>query len=138
MNIFFKKLILRFKQSDEVISFRRVSCFYGKMGAGKSSIAKLIDYCLGGDLDFSPALQNEFVSAKLYLSINETPLEIERVRDSDKIIAAFKYKDDDLQLVLPARIAAGEVLPDTGVENLSDLIFNLAGVTPPRVRKSKR
>jgi hypothetical protein len=107
------------------------------MGAGKSSIAKLIDYCLGGDLDFSPALQNEFVSAKLYLSINETPLEIERVRDSDKIIAAFKYKDDDLQLVLPARIAAGEVLPDTGVENLSDLIFNLAGVTPPRVRKSK-
>ena len=137
MNIFIKELVLKFKQSDEIISFSRVSCFYGKMGSGKSSIAKLIDYCLGGDLDYSPVLQNEFVSAKLFLSINETPLEIERVRDSNKIIAAFKYKDDDLQLVLPAKIAAGEVMPDPGIENLSDLIFKLAGVTPPRVRKSK-
>lgn len=137
MNIFIKELVLKFKQSVEIISFSRVSCFYGKMGSGKSSIAKLIDYCLGGDLDYSPALQNEFVSAKLFLSINETPLEIERVRDSNKIIAAFKYNDDDLQLVLPARIADGEVMPDTGIENLSDLIFKLAGVTPPRVRKSK-
>ena len=62
---------------------------------------------------------------------------IERVRDSDRVIAACKYDNEDLQLVLPARVAAGEVMPDTGIENLSDLIFKLAGVTPPKVRKSK-
>ena len=34
-------------------------------------------------------------------------------------------------------IADGEVIPNTGVEVLSDLVFWLSGIVPPRVRKSK-
>ena len=39
---------------------------------------------------------------------------------------------------IPARVANGIVLPGTDVETLSDLIFYLSGITPPRVRKSKK
>lgn len=38
---------------------------------------------------------------------------------------------------LPAADAGGEVIPNTGVENLSDLLFWLSTLRPPRVRRSK-
>jgi len=72
MRFHFRKLDLVFKKSKETILFGDIAYFYGQMGAGKSSIARLIDYCLGGDLEYSPALQSEFVSATLYLTINDT------------------------------------------------------------------
>src|SRR6266436_9474732 len=42
-----------------------------------------------------------------------------------------------MQVAVPARDADGEVVPGTGIENLSDLIFWMSSLTPPRVRKSK-
>lgn len=137
MNIYINDLKCKFKKSEESIVFTQVSCFYGKMGAGKSSIVKLIDYCLGGKLDYSPALQNEFVSVKICLSINDKPLEIERIRDSDKVIAKFQIEGESYQIVVPVKVADGELISGSGIENLSDLIFTVAGVKPPKVRKSK-
>jgi hypothetical protein len=64
-------------------------------------------------------------------------VKIERPRDSDRVIASWGTGNGAFQLSLPARRAEGEVLPGTGVEQLSDLLFWLSGVTPPRVRKSK-
>jgi hypothetical protein len=107
------------------------------MGAGKSSIARLVYYCLGGDLDFSPAMQSEFVSASLSISVNEIPVTIERARESDQVLASWEVNKEKFNLILPARVADGVVLPETEVEVLSDLFFYLAGITPPRVRKSK-
>lgn len=136
MRIILQQLLLQFKQASEEIKFTDFSYFYGRMGAGKTSIAKLIDYCLGGDLDFSPALQLEFVSAKLYLNVNDAELTLERVRESNQIVASWKRKDA-FEVVIPARKANGEVIPNSGVENLSDLIFYLSGIQPPKVRRSK-
>lgn len=136
MRINLQQLVLQFKQASEKIKFTDFSYFYGRMGAGKTSIAKLIDYCLGGDLDFSPALQLEFVSAKLYLNVNDAELTLERVRESNQIVASWKRKDA-FEVVIPARKANGEVIPNSGVENLSDLIFYLSGIQPPKVRRSK-
>ena len=107
------------------------------MGAGKSSIARLIDYCLGSKLDLTPAFQQEFVSAGLALSVNEKAVFIYRQRGSDRVEVSWGESGSESTIVLPARTADGEVLTDTGVENLSDLIFYIAGITPPRVRKSK-
>lgn len=136
MRIKLKYIDLQFKQESDRIEFTGFSYFYGKMGAGKTSIAKLIDYCLGGDLDLSPALQLEFVSAKLSLVINDILLTLERVRESSQIVAAWKNKDA-FELVVPSRKAAGEVIPGSGVENLSDLLFYLSGIHPPKVRRNK-
>ncbi|UFH57573.1 hypothetical protein [Spirosoma sp. KNUC1025] len=137
MKFFVSALTLRFKLSTEVIEFSRLTYFYGQMGAGKSSIARLVDYCLGGKLDLTPAFQQEFVSAGLALTVNDKPVFIYRQRSSDRVEVSWGEPGIESSIVLPARAADGEVLAGTGVENLSDLIFYIAGITPPRVRKSK-
>jgi len=137
MKFIIKSLTLLFKQSTETISFDRISYFYGQMGAGKSSIAKVIDYCLGGTLDLTPAFQQEFIAASLVIELNGNQINLERQRDSDKIVAIWGEINQENTLLLPARVPEGELLANTGVEVLSDFIFYMAGIDPPRVRKSK-
>jgi ABC-type transporter Mla subunit MlaD len=129
--------VLSLRRTDVTIDFADVSYFWGQMGAGKTSIARMIDYCLGGDIQLSPAMQSEFAAAALNLSLARDDVKIERPRDSDRVIASWGTGHGAFQLSLPARRAEGEVMQGTGVEQLSDLLFWLSGVTPPRVRKSK-
>lgn len=136
MKIYLNKLVLKLKRSEEIIGFADTSYFYGKMGAGKTSIARLIDYCFGGDFEYSPALQQEFVSVNLDLSINGNSLNILRPRDAASVIASYSLGGEKFKLVVPID-ADEEIIPNSGVENLSDFIFFLAGMTPPKVRKSK-
>ncbi|NMC31215.1 MAG: AAA family ATPase, partial [Veillonellaceae bacterium] len=140
MNMHLTELFLQFNTSSEIINFSDFSYFYGQMGAGKSTIARLIDYCLGGDLreaEMTPALQTQFVFASLSLLINKTPLTLERNAHSNQVRARWDFDGQAFGIMIPARVAAGEVLPDSGVEVLSDLIFYLSGKKPPRVRRSK-
>jgi hypothetical protein len=130
-------LVLTLGRGEVAVPFSGVSYFWGQMGAGKTSIARMIDYCLGGRIELTPAMQSEFVSATLHLELDKGPLRIERPRDSDRVVARWGDGDDAHELSLPARSPEGEVIPGTGVENLSDLIFWRSGVTPPRVRTSK-
>lgn len=137
MKIHVTSLLLRLKRSTERIEFPNLSYFYGPIGSGKSSIARLVDYCLGATVEWTPALQQELVSASLALEIGVTPLQLQRDIGSGQIIATWREASDTLQVVLPAKVANGEVLPGTGVEVLSDLIFYLAEVEPPKVRRQK-
>lgn len=88
-------------------------------------------------IPWTPALQQEFVSARLDLTVGNVPLTLQRDRDSNIVIASWEEGQETLQLAVPARAAAGEVLPDTGVAVLSDLLFYLANEQPPRVRRRK-
>ncbi|KQR15462.1 AAA family ATPase [Deinococcus sp. Leaf326] len=137
MNFRLEQLVLDFKQDVERVPFRRFTYFHGQIGAGKTSIARLVDYCLGGRFDPTPALQAEFVSATLDLVVGETRLQVRRDVGSDQVVAEWLRGERTISLALPARKAAGEVLPGTGVEILSDLLFYLAGLSIARVRKSK-
>lgn len=137
MKIYLSKLDLFFKKARVTVPFSKVTYFYGQMGAGKTSIARLIDYCLGGDLELSTALQSEFVSATLYLVVNDIELAIERPRESGNVRAEWSINNEKIEVLMPARAASGVVIPNTEVEVLSDLIFYLSGNRPPRVRKNK-
>lgn len=130
-------LKLSLRKSDEEIDFSKLSYFWGQMGAGKSSIARLVDYCLGGAIQLSPALQAEFVSATLTLELERSTLSIERQRDASNVFASWEDDQGPYSVVIPAREAAGEAIPETGVETLSDLVFWLSNINAPRVRKSK-
>src|SRR5436305_734107 len=130
-------LVLGLRRGEVKLEFADVSYFWGQMGAGKTSIARLIDYCLGGSIELSPALQSEFTSATLNLTLQKGYLQLERARDANLIVARWGSKDDAMQVAIPARDASGEVVPGTGIENLSDLIFWMSSLTPPRVRTSK-
>lgn len=132
-----KTLTLGLKRETVEIPFAEVSYFWGQMGAGKTSIARLIDYCLGGSIELSPALQSEFVSATLVLSLEKGDLSIERPRDSDTVIAKWGEGKDAFQVSVPARQAGSEVVPGTGIEVLSDLVFWMSNIIAPRVRRSK-
>jgi hypothetical protein len=130
-------LDLAFKKQLVSVPFSGINYFWGQMGAGKTSIARLIDYCLGGSIELSPALQSEFVSATLTLNLKNGDLALERGRDTNLVIARWGSGDEAMQAAVPARDANGEIIPGTGVENLSDLIFWMSALTPPRVRTSK-
>src|SRR5262245_51026940 len=78
MRIRLQQLTIRTRQSTEEIRFDgSVTFLYGPVSTGKSTVARLIDYCFGGDLERTPAIQQEFVSAQLSvaLGINECTLE---------------------------------------------------------------
>ncbi|HEX4952669.1 MAG TPA: hypothetical protein VF017_04650 [Thermoanaerobaculia bacterium] len=137
MRIRLRRLSVVCKRETEVVDFADVSYFYGEIGAGKSSIVHLVDYCLGGTLPETPALQSEFVEAELLLSVAEVPLALTRARGAGGVHAAWLKGEEAFDVLIPAREAAEEVLPGTGVAVLSDLVFYLSGLSAPRVRKSK-
>jgi hypothetical protein len=130
-------LVISCQRYVEVITFGRFIYIYGKMGAGKSSIARLADFCLGGRMDLTPALQSEFVAATLRVVIEGQELSLERARGSDRVRARWQSEETWFDVVLPARRPGEEVMPASGVYVLSDLVFYLAGIQPPRVRRSK-
>lgn len=140
MRFFINELHIAFKKSRETIKFTDFTYFYGPMGAGKSTIARLVDFCLGGNLgekEMTPALQSEFVSASLSLKIEDTDLNLRRDCGENLIRANWTQDDEPFEVMIPARSADGEVIPESGIEVLSDLIYVLGGKTPPKVRKSK-
>jgi hypothetical protein len=130
-------LEMAFKQATEVIEWASFNYFYGQMGAGKSTIARLVDYCFGGELVWTPALQSEFVAASLSMLIGDSDLTLNREANSNQVRARWNVGDEFYEAVVPARSPSGEIIPDTGIEVLSDLIFYLSGKTPPKVRRSK-
>lgn len=130
--------MLRFNSGEEVIPFHRLNYIYGKMGAGKSSIARLVDYCLGAHITLTPALQEEFINAKLSISLEKAELTIERERQSDNVRVEWTTTDNKYyKSVISAREAKGEIIKGTGVETLSDLIFYLSGTRITKVQVGK-
>ncbi len=137
MRLRLKKLHLDLRKSIERIDLQGTVYFYGPIGSGKSSIGRLIDYCLGGSYDWTPALQAEMVSAALELSINDVPLTLHRDKDSNQVVATWQEGYETLQVLIPAKTGTNEVLPNSGVVVLSDLLFYLAKEEPPYVRRRK-
>ncbi len=137
MKLVLRKLHLSLHKSTEQIELPGVIYFFGPIGSGKSSIGRLIDFCLGGKHAWTPALQAEMVSATLEMSVNEVPVTLHRDRDSAQVMAAWQEGDETLQVLIPTKLATHEVLPDSGVEVLSDLLFYLAKEEPPYVRRRK-
>jgi len=138
MKFFLRELNIVFSKTIENIPFNDITYFFGQMGSGKTSIARLINYCLGGSIHLSPALQSEFISVELILQIKEKEVTIQRERNSEQVTVSWEMESGEFYtLQLPARKPDGIVLPGTNIEQLSDLLFYLSDITPPKVRKSK-
>jgi AAA domain len=137
MKFFVKELVIGCKREKELISFTELNYFYGQMGAGKSTIARLIDFCLGETIELTPALQSEFIYATITVEIEGRSLLIKRDVGATNVTTTYTDEDGEVILSIPSRRAEGVVLPGTKVEVLSDLIFMLAGKAPPMVRRSR-
>jgi hypothetical protein len=139
MNLHLRRLQVRTRRTvEEVDLSHAVTFLYGPISVGKSSIARLVDYCLGGDLERTPAIRAEFLAAVLHLQVGRYAVELERsAGDSSWVRATWSAGPDD-QGAANAPLSSGESpihLKD--VYCLSDLLFWLAGVQPIKVRRSK-
>ncbi len=140
MNIRLTHLVVRTRQStEEVVFAETVTFLYGPVGTGKSTVARLVDYCFGGDLERTPAIQREFVSVVLGAKLGEYVCTFERgAEDTQAVRVTWSRGEDDFGSV-NAPLSAGEVpLLDAEVYNLSDLLFHLCGVEPIKVLKRSR
>ena len=102
MNIRFQKLVLLCRKSEEVILFsKQITYFHGQISAGKSSIVRLIDYCLGGDLEKTPALTQEMISVQLFATIGTNTVLFERsINDTTSVQVTWTNKEKESSTVL--------------------------------------
>lgn len=140
MHINFYTLILNCRKSTEVINLNNhVLFFHGKVSSGKSSIARLINFCLGGTLERTIAIQKEVISVSLELAIGIYTVLLERNADISSTIVTATWVDDKQQsFTVNVPITAGQssVYLDT-VFSLSDLIFYLLDQNVMRVPAKK-
>lgn len=140
MNIRLTHLVVRTRQTTEEIRFSdTVTFLYGPVGTGKSTVARLIDYCFGGKLERTPAIQQEFVSVTLGARLGEYECTFERgAEDTQAVRVSWARGEKDFGSV-NAPLTAGEAsLLDAEVYNLSDLLFYLCGVEPIKVLQRTR
>jgi hypothetical protein len=133
-----RRMALQFRQSREEIDLdHHVVIFHGKISSGKSTIARMIDACLGGKLPVVPAFRQEFVAAELHAAIGVNEVIFERIAGSNQVQVTWINSDGEGASVLAPIDNSETPIWGTNVFGLSDLIFELAGIGPMRVRKNK-
>jgi len=140
MRIKLIQLTVRTRRTAELIEFApKVTFLHGPIGRGKSTVARLIDYCLGGELERTPAIQQEFLSAELVLILGSSRCFLERAADDSQGVRVSWSTSAGQTESVHAPLAAQEspILGDE-VFNLSDLLFWLCNVQPIKVRKRTR
>ena len=96
MKIILDQLQVQTKQSNERIGFSdTITYIYGPVGKGKSTLARLIDYCFGGDLENTPAIQQEFVSATLYAQFGSYKCTLERSANDTSAVRLTWYEKSE-------------------------------------------
>lgn len=140
MNIRLQQLVITTRGAIEHLALSQVVTFlYGPVGTGKSTVARLIDYCFGGDLERTPAVQQEFISVELQLELGTNSCTIERAAsDLSSARVTWVQRDGDVQSASVPIDAGADPIEGEQVFGLSDLLFFLCGVVPIKVRKRSR
>jgi uncharacterized Zn finger protein (UPF0148 family) len=140
LNARLRQLLITTRQTTEVLDFAAsVTFLFGPVGTGKSTVARLIDYCLGGDLERTPAIQQEFVAAQLVIELGDYSCKLERAStDAQAVRVSWSRNETDLGSINAPLAASERPLVGEDVYNLSDLLFHLCGKTPIKVRQRAR
>ena len=140
MKIKLEKLNIVTRRERVTIQFNKFNYFWGPIGTGKSTIARLILYCFGRDMKETPALHKEFISVRLFLQIEDYKVVIERKKEENTLTVTFRKNDssEPYSCRIPAKTSSGSSqIPNKNIVNMSDLIFYLSGLEPPKVLQSK-
>lgn len=141
MKIVLQRLEIQTKRTPEVITFSpSVTYIYGPVGKGKSTVARIIDFCFGGVLENTPAIQREFVSASLYVTLGKYSCILERSLTDSSYVRVTWDKDGKEQgsINAPLQAQANPILDRANIFSLSDLVYHLCGITPIKVRQRSR
>jgi len=136
MKIRLQTLKLLCRQSEEVLTFsRNITFIHGTLSLGKSTVVRLIDFCLGGNLELTTAVQREFLAAALTLRVRALDVLIERSKGEGFVRVSWMDPDEGPVSLQVRAKGDGPVVYGTDVVNLSDLLFRLLGYPIIRVRK---
>jgi hypothetical protein len=134
LHLHFLKLICG--RSEELLEFAaNVTFIHGTLSLGKSTVARLVDFCLGGELEQTTAIQREFIGAQLSLTIGDRDVLVERNRGENQLQVTWKEATGEAISVLVRAKGDGPPVYGDDVVNMSDLIFRLLGLPIIRVRK---
>ncbi len=138
MRIRVYSLTVQCKESREIITFSpQVSFFHGATSAGKSSIVRMIDFCLGGALEITPAVKKEVLSVSLDVQLGDRRCNFERESlYARQVHVIWLDEAGEHHLQVPLDPSPNAVYGDN-VFNVSDLIFAFCGIQPLKVRKNK-
>src|SRR6266403_250185 len=115
MNVRLKSLFLTSRRTIEIVEFASsVTFLYGPVGTGKSTVARLIDYCFGGELERTPAIQLEFVSAELFADLGAHACTLERANtDTQAVRVSWSRAGEDAESINAPLAAANAPLLET-------------------------
>jgi hypothetical protein len=141
MNFKFESLTLNCRENVEEINFSpQISYFHGEIGTGKSSIARLIDFCLGGDLVRTPAISQELISVQLISEIGNNRVVFKRdAEDSNHVeVSWIDSQGKSFRTLCPVNVTynAGPIW-DNNIYTLSDLLFYFVGISPMKIPLSR-
>lgn len=139
MNIKLRTLILLCNKSTEVINFNeRLSYFHGRIGSGKSTILRLINYCFGEEFEKPPALQSEGISVQLECLIGDYETLLERnLSDNTEVRITWRKEQEIESLLIKTTKQTTPIYLDN-IYSYSDLLFYLLGSTPIKFKRSRR
>ncbi|MDB4671439.1 AAA family ATPase [Pirellulaceae bacterium] len=140
MKVHFNTLELTCRESVELVEFSpSVTFIHGPVGTGKSTVARLIDFCLGGTLVRTTAVRSELVSVQLSAVVGEYEAIFERAIDQNSSVRVTWTGNEEQGSVIAPIVQRQDAEPIflENIFTLSDLIFHFAGVEPIKVRKSK-
>jgi rubrerythrin len=138
MRIRVYSLTVQCKESREFITFSpQISFFHGALSAGKSSIVRMIDFCLGGSLEITPAVKKEVLSVAIDVQLGDRRCNLERESlYAQDVHVIWTDEAGEHHLQVPIDPSTNPVYGDD-VFNVSDLIFAFCGIRPLKVRKNK-
>ncbi len=142
MNIRLISLILQCRRGQEILNFSpQVSFYHGKLSAGKSTIARLIDYCLGAKgVELTTAIKKELLSVELKAQVGNYVASFDRtVKEAASVQVTWtdeNGKEFGALAPLQEPDNAAPLVDNESVFTFSDLMFYLLGMPPLRVKKS--
>jgi hypothetical protein len=136
MKLHLHTLKLTCRNSEELVEFaKNVTFIHGTLSLGKSTVARLVDFCLGGDLELTTAIQRELIGVQLSIAIGEREALIERNRGENQLRVTWTDPGHDAISLLVRARGDGPPVFGEDIVNMSDLIFHLLGYPIIRVRK---
>ncbi|MBK1867569.1 ATP-binding protein [Aestuariivirga sp. YIM B02566] len=138
MKFILEALVLFCKQSEERIEFsRHLSFFHGEMSTGKSTIAELINFCLGGALKKTPAISSEMIGTHLRATVGNTEALIERGATlSTSVEVTWKSDTESGRDNFPLTAGSQPLIGDD-IFNYSDFLLRHLGSPLLKVRSRK-
>lgn len=135
MKIKLQYLKLLCRLSEEVVSFGEdITFIHGTLSLGKSTVARLVDFCLGADLEMTTAIQRELIGVQLTAAIGPHEVLVERNKGENHLRVSWVDAEGPISIQVRAK-GDGPVVYGSDVQNMSDLMFVLMGYPIIKVKQ---